>query len=86
VLAPGLWYSVSMVKKAYPINEEHKRIVEAGGGIYVPGMMGDVVLFNGAYNNTLGLHEKDLNPEAVRAKVLDSNAAFEAARRRKEAA
>ena len=52
-------------------------IVQAGGGIYKPGMLGDLVLFDSpATDSTLALHEADLTPEAVRQHIAESNARF----------
>lgn len=59
------------------INPEHKRIVEAGGGEYVPGMLGDLVLFNSPLTgSTLALSERDLTAEAVHAKIEASDKTF----------
>jgi hypothetical protein len=58
-------------------NDEHARIVYLGGGNYVPGMLGDLVLFNSrATGSTLALPESQLTPEAVRAHIAESNAKF----------
>lgn len=58
-------------------NDNHARIVALGGGEYVPGMLGDLVLFNSpATGSTLALHEADLTPEAVRQHIAESNARF----------
>ena len=58
-------------------NDNHARIVARGGGIYKPGMLGDLVLFNSpATGSTLALHEADLTPEAVRRHIAESNAKF----------
>lgn len=58
-------------------NVEHRSIVEAGGGEYVPGMLGDLVLFNSKQTrSTLALPEKSLTAEAVALKILTSNRQF----------
>lgn len=58
-------------------NDTHARAVKMGGGEYVPGMLGDLVLFNSpATGSTLALHEADLTPEAVRQHIAESNAKF----------
>jgi len=58
-------------------NERHKRIVEAGGGIYVVGMMGDLVLFNSpTTGSTLALPGSLLSAESVRAHIAESDALF----------
>lgn len=58
-------------------NDTHARAVEKGGGEYVPGMLGDLVLFNSpATGSTLALHEADLTPDAVRRHIAESNAKF----------
>lgn len=59
------------------VNKEHQRIVEEGGGVYVPGMFGPLVLFNSPQTqSTLALPEKDLTPEAVRHRIVESNKQF----------
>ena len=59
------------------INARHKRIVEKGGGIYVPGMMGDLVLFNSSKTrSTLALPENQLTAEAVRMRIAESDILF----------
>lgn len=56
---------------------EHKMIVEYGGGEYVPGMLGDLVLFNSRQTgSTLALPEKELTVEAVARRILLSNQSF----------
>lgn len=68
-------------------NPQHKDIVEMGGGQYVPGTLGDLVLFNSpATGSTLAVSENDLTSDLVRAKIAESDAIFAAARRRKDAA
>ena len=58
-------------------NDNHARIVALGGGIYKPGMLGDLVLFDSpATHSTLALREADLTPEAVRQHIAESNARF----------
>ena len=58
-------------------NDNHARIVALGGGIYKPGMLDDLVLFDSpATHSTLALHEADLTPEAVRQHIAESNAKF----------
>jgi hypothetical protein len=58
-------------------NDEHARIVALGGGVYKPGMLDDLVLFDSpATGSTLALHEVDLTPDAVRAHIAESNAKF----------
>ena len=65
------------LRSTFPVNNGHARIVEAGGGEYVPGMLGDLVLFNSpATGSTLALREADLTPEAVRQHIAESNARF----------
>ena len=64
-------------EKVYPRNVEHKRIVEEAGGIYVPGMLGNLVLFNSAATgSTLALPEDRLTVETVRKHIAESNARF----------
>jgi hypothetical protein len=59
------------------VNEEHKRIVEEGGGVYVAGMFGPLVLFNSPLTrSTLAIPEKDLTPEAVRSRIVQSDKQF----------
>lgn len=66
-----------MSRKQHPANETHKAIVEAGGGIYVHGMMGPLVLFNSpATGSTLALPEDRLTTEAVRERIAESNKEF----------
>jgi glycine cleavage system H lipoate-binding protein len=61
-----------------PVNREYKRIVEAGGGEYVTGMLGSLVLFNSPQTgSTLALPENLLTSEAVKSRILASNKAFE---------
>ena len=56
---------------------QYAMIVEAGGGIYKPGVLGDLVLFDSpATHSTLALHEADLTPDAVRRHIAESNARF----------
>jgi hypothetical protein len=56
---------------------EHARIVVLGGGDYIAGMLGDLVLFNSpATGSTLALREADLTPDAVRQHIAESNAKF----------
>jgi len=58
-------------------NHQHRDIIEAGGGIYVPGMMADLVFFNSKETgSTLAISEHHLTSEAVRTKIAYSNAAF----------
>ena len=58
-------------------NDNHARIVALGGGDYVPGMLGDLVLFNSpATGSTIALREADLTPDAVRRRIAESNAKF----------
>lgn len=65
------------LRSTFPVNDGHARIVAMGGGEYVPGMLGDLVLFNSpATGSTLALHEADLTPEAVRQHIAESNAKF----------
>ena len=59
------------------VNDDHKRIVEAGGGIYVRGMLANLVLFNSPQTrSTLALPEDKVTAETVRAKIADSNKSF----------
>ena len=58
-------------------NYQHRDIIEDGGGIYVPGMMADLVMFNSPETgSTLCLPENKLTADAVRTKIAYSNAAF----------
>lgn len=58
-------------------NERHKRIVETGGGVYVPGTMDDLVLFNSpTTGSTLALQWHLLSAEAVRARIAESDKEF----------
>ena len=55
----------------------HRAIVEAGGGKYVRGMLGDLVLFDSPQTgSTLAIPEKHLTPANVAAKLKKSNRAF----------
>jgi hypothetical protein len=55
----------------------HMDVVTLGGGDYVPGMLGDLVLFNSpATGSTLAIKESELTAEAVREHIAKSNAAF----------
>ena len=57
--------------------QRHRKIVEAGGGEYVPGMFGNLVLFNSLETgSTLALPESDLTSENVRQHILESNKVF----------
>jgi len=69
---------VNQLRRAREVhNFEHQTIVEAGGGEYVPGRLGNLVLFNSpATRSTLALPEEKLTPEAVRAHIAESNAKF----------
>lgn len=59
------------------INASHKAIVEQGGGVYVPGMFGNLVLFNSpATGSTLALPESELTADRVREHIAESNAKF----------
>jgi hypothetical protein len=59
------------------VNAKHKRSVEAGGGIYVPGEMGGLVLFNSpTTGSTLALPGPLLSAESVRAHIAESDALF----------
>lgn len=59
------------------VNKKHKQIVEESGAEYVPGMFGNLVLFNSYQTkSTLALSEDQLSVEAVRAHVAESNAKF----------
>jgi hypothetical protein len=59
------------------VNKRHQHIVEEGGGVYVPGMVGTLVLFNSPQTrSTLALPEKDLTPEMVCSTILKSNKQF----------
>ena len=65
------------IRSTFPVNDGHARIVAMGGGIYKPGMLGDLVLFDSpATRSTLALHEADLTPDAVRQHIAESNARF----------
>ena len=64
-------------EKVYPRNMEHKRIIEEAGGVYVPGMLGNLVLFNSAETgSTLALPEDRLTVDTVRKHIVESNARF----------
>ena len=68
---------VLLTPRPRKVNAQHARIVALGGGIYKPGMLGDLVLFDSpATRSTLALHEADLTPEAVRRHIAESNAKF----------
>jgi hypothetical protein len=55
----------------------HKLTVEEGGGEYVPGMMGDLVLFNSKQTgSTLALPEKLLTANAVARRIRTSDESF----------
>jgi len=70
-----------MSQKPWPENKTHRRIVEAGGGIYVAGMLGPLVLFNSkATGSTLALPESHLTIKAVRARIAESDKTFAEAR------
>ena len=59
-------------------NARHRQIVEAGGGHYVPGMLGDLVLFNSPRTGTtLAVEEKYLTVEVVKTKIFASDREFE---------
>lgn len=59
------------------MNIKHKRIVEAGGGIYVPGMLGNLVMFTSkTTGSTLALPETELTKEAVFAHIMESDTTF----------
>lgn len=58
-------------------NPRHKQIVEAGGGHYVPGMLGDLVLFNSPRTGTtLAVEEQYLSSEVVKTKIFASDREF----------
>ena len=60
------------------INASHKAIVEQGGGVYVAGMLGNLVLFNSpATDSTLALLESELTADRVAEHIAESNAKFE---------
>ena len=68
---------VLLTPRPRKVNAQHARIVALGGGIYKPGMLGDLVLFDSpATRSTLALHEADLTPDAVRRHIAESNAKF----------
>lgn len=59
------------------VNPKHQAVVEAGGGEYVPGMFGPLVLFNSKKTgSTLALPENLLTAEEVARKLLVSDKAF----------
>ena len=59
------------------MNITHKEIVEAGGGIYVPGMLGGLVLFNSpTTGSTLALPICFLSAASVRKQIAESDARF----------
>jgi hypothetical protein len=58
-------------------NQQHCEIIEAAGGSYVPGMMGDLVLFTSKQTgSTLAISDFDLTVDAVRRKIVESNNNF----------
>jgi hypothetical protein len=58
-------------------NPAHREIVEAGGGEYVAGMLGDLVLFNSKKTrSTLAIPANQLTIEEVARKLLVSDKAF----------
>lgn len=58
-------------------NHRHKQIVEAAGADYVPGMFGNLVLFNSRETgSTLALPRSELTVANVRQHVLESNLKF----------
>lgn len=58
-------------------NVQHKRVVEAGGGLYVGPCFEDLVMFDSpATGSTLALPENELTADAVRHKIMESNKAF----------
>lgn len=58
-------------------NQQHRDIIEAAGGEYIPGMFGDLVLFNSKQTgSTLCLKEKDLTIAAVHLHIKESNDKF----------
>ena len=68
---------VLLTPRPRKVNAQHARIVALGGGDYVPGMLGDLVLFNSpATGSTIALREADLTPDAVRRRIAESNAKF----------
>jgi hypothetical protein len=68
---------VLLTPRPRKVNAQHARIVALGGGDYVPGMLGDLVLFNSpATGSTIALREADLTPDAVRQHIAESNARF----------
>jgi hypothetical protein len=80
VVIVTLYYRRMRTKQ--PVNEEHKRIVEAGGGEYVAGMLESLVLFNSPQTcSTLALPENRLTSESVRSRILASDAEFESFKR-----
>lgn len=76
-VARGIAESVQRHVRRVVRNDAHARIVGLGGGVYVPGMLGDLVLFNSpATGSTLALPASQLTPDAVRAHIAESNARF----------
>jgi hypothetical protein len=62
---------------AHKTNSEHKRIVEDGGGIYVAGMMGNLVLFNSPdTGSTYAIPDVELTADRVREHIAEMDAKF----------
>lgn len=77
IFEPGRRCGQTLRRRIELENFSHRKVVEEGGGEYVPGMMGDLVLFNSPQTrSTLALPEKELTAEAVACKILLSNKAF----------
>lgn len=80
----GTLYPLPFVKTARKVvcmarewNEAHKRIVEAGGGVYRGWFIDTLVMFDSPRTlSTLALPENELTSEAVRSKIVESNKAF----------
>lgn len=59
------------------VNEMHRAVVEAGGGVYRAGMMAHLVLFDSPQTrSTLALPESELTEAAVRYHIRVSNLKF----------
>lgn len=59
------------------VNPDHKKVVEAGGGVYEPSGIPGMVMFDSPKTgSTLAIKECDLTPEAVRRIIKKSNEAF----------
>lgn len=58
----------------HKVNPAHKLIVEAGGGVYEPGMLCNLVMFDSPdTGSTLAIPENELTPDNIREKIRLSN-------------